>query len=66
MPQNSSVRCIENPQVKKIIEMLCLDYTPPSTLLDEIYEEEKQKCFQELSGKSVCVAIDGQTCITNQ
>jgi transcription termination factor NusB len=65
---NSSFRCIEHPQVKKVIQML----RPPSrfclssTLLSEIYEQEKTVCFGELSNTSVCMSLDGWSNIHNE
>lgn len=69
---NSSFRCIENPEVRKAIQLLRPGYTPPArktistTLLDEIYEEEKAKCFSSLSGQSVNMSIDGWSNVHNE
>ena len=69
---NSSFRCIENSQVKKAIHLLRPGYTPPSrktistSLLDEIYEEEKVKCFSSLSGQCVNMSIDGWSNVHNE
>lgn len=69
---NSSFRCIENPQLQKAIQLLRPGYTPPSrktiatSLLDEIYEEEKSRCFSSLSGQCVNMSIDGWSNIHNE
>lgn len=69
---NSSFRCIENSEVKKAIQLLRPGYTPPSrktvatSLLDEIYEEEKDKCFSSLSGQCVNMSIDGWSNVHNE
>lgn len=69
---NSSFRCIENLEVKKAIQLLRPGYTPPSrktvatSLLDEIYEEEKEKYFSSLSGQSVNMSIDGWSNVHNE
>ena len=69
---NSSFRCIENSEVKKAIHLLRPGYSPPSrktvasSLLDEIYTEEKEACFSSLSGKSVNMSIDGWSNIHNE
>lgn len=62
---NSSFRCVEHPHVKKAIEMLRPGYQPPSRfnlaneLLDEIHDEEKQKCFLTVKDQTVNLSIDG-------
>ncbi|XP_055845077.1 uncharacterized protein LOC129911335 [Episyrphus balteatus] len=62
---NSSFRCVEHPQVKRTIEMLRPGYQPPSrfdlgnTLLEEIYNEEKEKCFSSVKDQTVNLSIDG-------
>lgn len=69
---NSSFRCVENVQVKKAIQLLRPGYTPPSrktiatTLLDEIYAEEKDKCCSLLRGHSVNMSIDGWSNVHNE
>lgn len=69
---NSSFRCIENVQVKKAIKALRPGYTPPcrktiaTTLLDEIYAEEKEKCFSFLLGRTVNMSIDGWSNVHNE
>ncbi|KAJ8914331.1 hypothetical protein NQ315_011319 [Exocentrus adspersus] len=69
---NTSFRCLDNPHVKKAIEMLKSGYKPPSrktistTLLEQIYEEEKTKCFGNFSGQSVNMSIDGWSNVHNE
>lgn len=69
---NSSFRCIENNEVKKALELLRPGYLPPSrkivstTLLDEIYVEEQEKCFRNLGGQYVNMSIDGWSNIRNE
>ena len=69
---NCSFRAIENKEVQKAIEMLRPGYLPPSrfqlssTLLNEIFEEEKSNCFNKLSGQSVCMSLDGWSNIHNE
>lgn len=69
---NSSFRCVENPEVKKAIQMLRPGYSPPSrkvlssTLLEEIYTEERKKCFDKLLGSSVNMSIDGWSNVHNE
>lgn len=69
---NSSFRCIENMQVVKAIQLLRPGYKPPgrkvisTTLLEEIYEEEKRSCFNSLSGQNINMSIDGWSNIHNE
>lgn len=69
---NCSFRAIENKEIRKAIEMLRPGYVPPSrfqlssTLLNEIFEEEKSKCFNKFSGQSVCMSLDGWSNIHNE
>uniref|UniRef100_H3AJX7 Uncharacterized protein n=1 Tax=Latimeria chalumnae TaxID=7897 RepID=H3AJX7_LATCH len=67
-----SFHCIEQPEVKKAINMLRPGYTPPSKftlagrLLNEVFQEEKIKCSEKLSGEFVCRSIDGWSNIHNE
>lgn len=69
---NSSFRCIEQPEVIKAIEMLRPGYSPPSrfavssTLLNEVYMEEKEKCLAKLTNSSVCLSLDGWSNVHNE
>lgn len=69
---NCSFRSIEHKEVRKAIEMLRPGYVPPSRfqlssiILDEIFEDEKSKYCKNLSGKSVCMSLDGWSNIHNE
>ncbi len=69
---NTSFKCLDNPNVIKAIDMLRPGYKPPSgktistTLLEQIYKEEKSKCFGSLSGQSVNMSIDGWSNVHNE
>lgn len=69
---NCSFRSIEHPQVKKAIALLRPGYPPPSRkevsdrLLDEVYQEEKEKCFSQLANSYVNLSIDGWSNIHNE
>uniref|UniRef100_H2ZU85 Uncharacterized protein n=1 Tax=Latimeria chalumnae TaxID=7897 RepID=H2ZU85_LATCH len=64
--------CTEHPKVKKAINMLQPGYTPPSRfalaghLLNEVFQEEKIKCSEKLSGEFVCMSTDGWSNIHNE
>lgn len=69
---NSSFNCMEQPEVRKAISLLRPGYVPPSRydvsnrLLDEIYNEEKNKCFKNLSESFVCLSLDGWSNVHNE
>ncbi|CAK9299166.1 unnamed protein product [Gordionus sp. m RMFG-2023] len=62
---NSSIKCVEHPEFIKTIHMLRPGYEPPSRkniaeeLLNKIYDEEKVSYFNNLTGKTGCLAING-------
>ncbi|XP_071050922.1 uncharacterized protein [Onthophagus taurus] len=63
---------MDNQQVKKAIELLRPGYNPLSgktistTLLEQIYEEEKTKCRGSLTGCCVNISIDGWSNVRNE
>lgn len=69
---NCSFRSIEHREVKKAISLLRPGYIPPSRkdisgkLLDQIYLEEKERCFSNLSGSYVNMSIDGWSNVHNE
>lgn len=69
---NSSFICLEQSEVKKAIALLRPGYVPPSRndvsgrLLDQIYTEERSKCFKGLSRSNVCLSLDGWSNVHNE
>ena len=69
---NTPFRWIEHNEVKKMFAMLRPGYIPPSrvtlaeSLLDEVYQEEKNDCNVFLEGKIVSLSIDGWSNVHNE
>lgn len=69
---NSAFRFVEHPEFMKYSEILHPGYKPPNrkliadTLLDQIYQEEIEKCQIYLENKTVCLSIDGWSNIRNE
>ena len=68
---NSPFRAVEHPKFVKMCEDLRPGYKPPSAYqvgnkyLQAAFEKEKKKCDEQLSGKTVCAALDGWSNVTN-
>ena len=69
---NSSFLSVEHCKFKSLVNRLRPGYTPPSReqiggpILDEVYEEELQKCKDTLQGQIVSLDLDGWSNIHNQ
>lgn len=69
---NCSFRSIEYQEAIRVISLLRPGYIPPSwkdvsgKLLNQIYLEEKERCFSNLSGSYVNMSIDGWSNVHNE
>lgn len=69
---NSSFRSIEHPEFKKLVSSLRPGYTPPSSymignqILTEVYKSELESSKTRLSGRTVCMDLDGWSNINNE
>ncbi|CAG9825826.1 unnamed protein product [Phaedon cochleariae] len=69
---NLAFKFVEHPEFIKYSEMLHPGYKPPNrkvignTLLDQVYQEELDKCQIYLENKTVCLSIDGWSNIRNE
>lgn len=68
---NSAFRHVEHPEFVKMVQLLRPGYKPPNRkqisneLLDVIYNEKWTEVKKTLTGKSVCMALDGWSNVHN-